>query len=153
MGNTEETGIADSMYAQLEQRDTCGWIIPSHFDTVLVQNPSSDTKQGQVKGKSYWSSVNLADWYSGLQVAQVHTVFYLPNRAICEVCPLLDTLPTTFLTYIEWFSPLVAIPDAIYCMYRILRMMKDGEPCRGIIPVDWVLCSVHLLPCFRPVVP
>ena len=152
-GNTEETGTADSVYARPEQRDMCGRIIPPCFDTVLVQNPSSDTKQGQVKGKSYWSSVNLTDRYSGLQVAQVHTVFHLPNRAVREVCPSLDTSPATFLAYVEWFSPLVAIPDAAHRMYQVSRMMKDGEPCGGIIPVDWVLRSVHLLPCFGPVVP
>ncbi len=106
-GNAKEMGIIDSVYAQLEQRGVCRQIIPSCFDTVLVQNPSQDTKQGWVKGNSIWSSVNLADRYSGLQVAQVHAVFHLPNRTIHDICPSLDISSTTFLTYIKWFSPLI----------------------------------------------
>jgi hypothetical protein len=136
-----------------DQRDKHGRIIPSRFDTVLVRNPSQDTKQGRVKGNCHWSSVNLADRYSGLQVAQVHAVFHLPNRTVHEVCPSLDTSPATFLAYVEWFSPLVTIPDPAHHMYRVSRLRKDGEPRGGIIPVDWVLRSIHLLPCFGPVVP
>jgi len=64
-GNAKKTGIIDSVYAWPEQRDAYSQIIPSYFDTVLVQNPSQDTNQGQVKGNFIWSSVNLADQYSG----------------------------------------------------------------------------------------
>jgi len=49
--NANETSIIDSVHAQPEQRDTRGQIIPSRFDTVLVENPSQDTQQGRVKGK------------------------------------------------------------------------------------------------------
>ena len=52
--NTEETEIIDSVHARPEQRDARGRIIPSRFDTVLVQNPSQDTSQGRVKGNSHW---------------------------------------------------------------------------------------------------
>jgi len=52
--NTKESRIIDSVHAWLEQRDKRGRIIPSHFDTVLVQNPSSNTRQGCVKGNSHW---------------------------------------------------------------------------------------------------
>ena len=31
--------------------------------------------------------------------------------------------------------------------------MKDRACSAGIIPVDWIVHSVHLLPCFGPVVP
>jgi hypothetical protein len=48
-GNTEKTAI-DSVYARPEQKDKHGRIIPSRFDTVLVQNPSGDTQQGRVQG-------------------------------------------------------------------------------------------------------
>jgi hypothetical protein len=60
-GNADDTETIDSVHARPEQRDTHGRIIPSRFDTVLVQNPSQDTQQGRVKGNYYWSSVNLAD--------------------------------------------------------------------------------------------
>ena len=52
--NTTEIEIIDSVHAQLEQRDMRGQIIPSCFDTILVQNPSQDTSQGHVKGNSHW---------------------------------------------------------------------------------------------------
>ena len=38
-------------------------------------------------------------------------------------------------------------------MYRVSRLTKDKERCAGVIPVDWIVRSVHLLPCFGPVVP
>ena len=49
-GNAEETGTIDSVHARPEQKDNRERIIPSRFDTILVQNPSQDTKQGRVKG-------------------------------------------------------------------------------------------------------
>ena len=52
--NTKESGIIDSGHTWPEQRDKHGRIIPSCFDTVLVQNPSSNTRQGCVKGNSHW---------------------------------------------------------------------------------------------------
>jgi hypothetical protein len=36
-GNSAGSEIIDTIHAQLEQRDLHGWIILSHFDTVLVQ--------------------------------------------------------------------------------------------------------------------
>src|SRR5260221_14340165 len=47
----------------------------------------------------------------------------------------------------------VAIPDPAHYMYRVSRLIKDRGLHRGIIPVDWVLYSIYLLPCFRPVIP
>jgi len=152
--NVKETGTIDSMHAQPEQRDTRKRIIPSHFDTILVQNPSQDTKQGRVKGtNSHCLSVNVTDWCSGLQIAQVCTIFHLPKKTVHEVCPLLDTSPASHLVYVEWFSPLTATPNSPHLMHRVSRLMKGGERRAGIIPVDWVLRSVHLLPCFGPVIP
>ena len=51
-----ETGgseTIDSVHAQPERRDKRGRIIPSRFDTVLVQSPSQDTSQGRIKGNSH----------------------------------------------------------------------------------------------------
>jgi hypothetical protein len=156
-GNAGNMAIVDSVYARPERKDKRGRIIPSRFDTVLVQNPSRDTQQGRVQGKShsYWPSVNLrlTDRYSGLQIAQIRVVFHLPTNAVPEVCPSLDTSPATHLAYVEWFSPLARTPDAPHHMYQVSRLMRDSERCAGIIPVDWVLCSIHLLPRFGPVVP
>ena len=151
-GNAEET-VIDSVYARPEQRDARGRIIPSRFDTVLVQNPSNDSKQGRVKGNSHRPSVNPTDCFLGLQIAQVRAVFHLPKKTVYDMCPSLDTSPVTHLAYVEWLSPLVATPDTPHLMYRVSRLLKDGERCAGVIPVDWILRSVHLLPRFGPVVP
>jgi len=51
-----ETGgseTIDSVHAQPERRDKCRRIIPSCFNTVLVQSPSQDTRQGRIKGNSH----------------------------------------------------------------------------------------------------
>jgi hypothetical protein len=46
----KECGVIDSVHARPEKMNTDGQITPSHFNTVLVQNPSQDTDQGHVKG-------------------------------------------------------------------------------------------------------
>jgi len=50
---TDGSQTIDSVHARPEQRDKCRQIIPSCFDTVLVQSPSPDTKQGRIKGNYY----------------------------------------------------------------------------------------------------
>ena len=49
---TEESQIIDSVHARPKRKDKRrgGRIIPSRFDTVLVQSPSRDAKQGRIKG-------------------------------------------------------------------------------------------------------
>jgi len=69
------------------------------------------------------------------------------------MCPLLDTLPTTHLAYVKWFSPLATTPNPKHRMHQVSRLTQGGEWCVGIIPVDWILRSTHLLPQFGPVVP
>jgi hypothetical protein len=154
---TNESEIIDSVHARPEQRDKHGQIIPSHFDTVLVESPNRDPKQGWIKGKFVFkiAQSTVIDWYSGLQIAQVRTVFHLPMKSIPNFCPALDTLSATpsHLAYVEWFSPLAASPDPKHLMYWVSRLTQYGEWRAGIIPVDWIHCSVHLLPCFGPVVP
>jgi len=98
-------------------------------------------------------SVSLTDLYLGLQIAQVCVVFHLPKLSIWEVCRSLDTEPATHLAYVEWFSPLTAIPDTSHLMYWVSRLVNNGKQHTGIIWVDWVLHSIHLLQCFGPFTP
>ena len=153
---TDGSQTIDSVHARPEQRDKRGQIIPLHFDTVLVQSPSTDTNQGRIKGNYHsWcqSYYNLIDWYSGPQIAQVRAMFHLPKSTIHKVCPSLDTSPATHLTYVKWFSLLTTAPDPKHLMHRVSRLTQDEEPRAGIIPVDWIISSIHLLPRFGPVVP
>jgi len=80
-------------------------------------------------------------------------VFQIPAKAIVEVSPALNTTPPTYLAYIEWFSTLSGIPDPKHRMFRVSRSMRDGRRHAAVIPVDLVVCSVHLFPWFGPLVP
>jgi hypothetical protein len=61
-----------------------------------------------------------------------------------------EALPT-HLAYVEWFSPLSALPDVNNHMYKVARLHKDGRRCGAVIPVNSILCSVHLFPQFGQV--
>jgi hypothetical protein len=63
-----------------------------------------------------------------------------------------DSLPT-HLAYIEWFTPLAATPDPKHQMFRVSRSIERGRLCTEIIPVDLIVCSVHLFPRFGPQIP
>ncbi|KAJ7685870.1 hypothetical protein B0H17DRAFT_834956, partial [Mycena rosella] len=56
------------------------------------------------------------------------------------------------LAYIEWFSPFTR-PEPDHLMYKVKRSMKDGERLGGIIPVQNIRRSIHLLPKFGPITP
>jgi hypothetical protein len=55
---------------------------------------------------------------------------------------MLDTLLPTHLTYVEWFSPLMAAPDPKHQMYRVSRQMHNGWQAASIIPVDRILYTL-----------
>jgi hypothetical protein len=154
---TESGNVVDAVHIRPEQKDSRARIIPSRFDTVLVRNKSqSGTRDQGNKGKSYlclYQCPNLANWYPGYRIAQVHVVFKIPNKVIHEVSPSLDTTPPTHLAYVEWFSPLSATPDPKHRMHRVSKLTQNGRRCSGIIPVDSILSSVHLIPRFGPVTP
>ena len=44
--NPEHSEIVDSIVVWPEQRDTCGCVVPSRFDTVLVHGRHQDTMHG-----------------------------------------------------------------------------------------------------------
>ncbi|KAH9009002.1 hypothetical protein EDB83DRAFT_2509016 [Lactarius deliciosus] len=128
--------VVDAIHVRPEQMDSHGHRIPSHFDTVLIHNGSENTTCGNN--------------------AQVRMVFQLPNKAIPEVFPSLDTAanaPPTHLAYVEWFSPIPARPDANQLMYRVSRLMHNGHRRASIIPVSLIISSIHLFPHFGCCIP
>jgi len=151
---TDGTEIADSVHARPEQRDMHGRIIPSRFDTALVQSgPQCNAPAQGIRGESQlYQSSNLIVC-SGCQIAQVQVVFQIPSKWVQDVAPSLDTSPLTHLAYVEWFTPLKATPDPKHLMYRVSRQMQDGSRRASIISVDRIRCSIHLLPRFGPVIP
>ena len=89
---------------------------------------------------------------SGYRIAQVHVVFELPNRVIPEVFSTLDT-PPKHLVYVEWFTSLPARPDPKHGMYRVSRLTENGQQSASVISIESIICSVHLIPQFGPVMP
>jgi hypothetical protein len=60
------------------------------------------------------------------------------------------------LAYVEWFSPLLASPDINNRMYKVTKLVHTNHDSRrsvAVIPVESILCSVHLFPQFRSVTP
>jgi hypothetical protein len=57
------------------------------------------------------------------------------------------------LAYVEWFSSLPATPEAKHSMYKISRLLHNGQRVASIIPVESIIGSVHVIPRMGPVVP
>ena len=80
-------------------------------------------------------------------------VFQIPSSVVNDVFPFPTNAPASHLAYIEWFSPIPATPDPVNHMYRISRLVEDGERRASIIPVELISGSVHLFPRFGPTTP
>jgi hypothetical protein len=93
------------------------------------------------------------DHYSGHRIAQVRVVFQIPNNKIDMVFPSPDTRPPSYLAYVEWFTPIPAEPEPKHRMYKVSRSIQNGQRNAVIIPVESILCSIHLLPRFTPAGP
>ncbi|KAI9436431.1 hypothetical protein H4582DRAFT_2112092 [Lactarius indigo] len=116
--------------ASVAQNDACGRTIPSRFDTILVRGRHEDVMHGN----------------HGNRIVQVRVVFQLPDRVIPNLFSSSNTTIPLYLAYVEWFSPLSATPDNNNLMYKVSRLIHQDRRRATIIPVESVLCSVHLLP-------
>jgi hypothetical protein len=148
----------DSIHVQVEQVDSRS---RGRFDTPLIRNQIQQSmhRSNGESSLSYNYSFVLTDDHClglpGLQVAQVRVVFQIPSR-FCEqvfLSPNSAALSTTHLAYVELFSVLPAAPDPNHLMYRVSRLIHEGHRRAIVIPVDWIVCSVHLFPQFGPVIP
>jgi hypothetical protein len=97
--------------------------------------------------------LTLINEYTGPRVAQVRVLFQIPNAALPKVFPSPDTTVLTHLAYVEWFSALSTTPDPQHMMQKVSQLTRCGHRCTGVIPVDWILGSIHLIPRFGRVVP
>jgi len=88
----------------------------------------------------------------GLGVGQIQCIFTLPSTAIGLWFP--GGFPHQHLAYVEWFTPLSRAPvDRNTKLFKISRLVTQGERRVSIIPVSLIRSSVHLFPKFGPQVP
>ncbi|KAJ7429776.1 hypothetical protein B0H11DRAFT_1766431, partial [Mycena galericulata] len=127
--------IVDSIHVQPGKVLKNGDVVPARFDTALV-----NTGHGGKAGTA------------GYRVAQVRVVFTLPERLAKTILPL-TTIPPKYLAYVEWFSAFKPQPEPHHLMYKVSRVIKNGDRLASIIPVDNIRRSIHLLPKFGPIAP
>jgi Plavaka transposase len=135
----DEFKIVDVVHVRPEQKDLHGRIIPGRFDTVLVDSRGLSGPHGQGN--------------RGRRIAQVRTVFEIPQNKIDDVFPSPDTRPPTYLAYVEWFSPVPTAREPNHLMFKVSRSTQGGRRSASIIPVDSIVRSVHLIPRFGSVTP
>ena len=90
----------------------------------------------------------------GLRVGQVRVVFQLPAKTVRALFPDPANPPPQHLAYVEWFTPFPRSPEADSGSYRISRAYGtdyEGQRLASIVPVQALQRSVHLFPCFGPV--
>ena len=149
--NSERTEVVDSVQVRPAQTNHRGQIISGRFDTVLVCGGQYGTQLN--KGKLIRINEVLTDCYSGDQVAQVQVVFKIPENVVDLVFPSVDVTRPNHLAYVEWFTPLPATRDPVNHMYKVSRKFRDSKRHASIVPVETILCSVHLFPWFGPNIP
>ncbi|KAN0142113.1 hypothetical protein V8E53_000575 [Lactarius tabidus] len=135
--DTGDSEVNDAVIVRPEHIDTHGRTVPSRFDTVLVRGGHNATMHGN----------------NGNRIAQVRVVFQIPSKVLPNVFPSSTTKVPSHLAYVEWFSPLSATPDSNSGMYKVSRLVHQGRRRAAIIPVERIMCSVHLLPRFGPAAP
>ena len=139
--------VIDCVHVRPEQRDAHGRLIPARFDTVLVRGGPQGGRN-QSKPLLYWCN-SLLNCCAGLRVAQVRVVFQLPSKIIRQVIPSSEVTLPTHLAYVEWFSPIPTTPESNSLLYKVSRLTQDSRNLASIIPINTILCSVHLFPRFR----
>ena len=155
--NAKKPDIVDAVHVRAEQWDQSGCTIPARFDTVLVRGKNSDPKSmhgpnGKHDHIQMTPTRNVMKLIRllGNRIAQVRVVFQISSRAAQDIFCSPDA-PPTHLAYVQWFSPLSAVPDVNSGMYKITKLFKAGSRCVAVIPVELILCSVHLFPQSGPV--
>ncbi|KAI0054653.1 hypothetical protein BV25DRAFT_1873302 [Artomyces pyxidatus] len=141
-GREEAPQTLDVIHAWPAYRDTQGRVQPGRFDTALVEERPPGGDQEERHG------------VKGQRVGQVRLVFRLSETASAHTFDPQTTTPT-HLAYVEWFSKFKPAPEDHHEMYRITRSYEQQGERRmvSIIPVDKLVCSVHLIPRFGPEAP
>ncbi|THH20297.1 hypothetical protein EUX98_g8611 [Antrodiella citrinella] len=116
----------DVIHATPARKDKRDRPIDGQFDTVIITD-----------GQGAYSGV------AGYRVAQVRVIFTLPPRA----APLFATAhqpPPKFLAYVEWFTAFTE-PDVNHRLYKIKRVVRNGDRLASIIPLRSVRRMLTIL--------
>ena len=128
-GLENEENIVNSIHAQPACSNKYGKVIPSRFDTGLM-----NYKDGRMTG------------VRGHCVGRVHCVFILPSDTLTHWFLHLGCVPPRYLAYVEWFTPFPTSPDQNHQLYKISKLHVQGEQQVSIVPVQLIHQSVHLFP-------
>ena len=147
--NCDKSEVVDSVHVKPADPDSDDG--SPRFDTVLVRNGQGGAHGN--KGKSICIDTRKTNCHSD-QIAQVRVIFQIPHGATREVFPSPGITPPAHLAYVEWFSQLPVTPEPIHGMYKVSRLLAPNRKRRAsIIPVESIMCSVHLFPWFSPSTP
>ncbi|KAF8270896.1 hypothetical protein EI94DRAFT_1770660 [Lactarius quietus] len=102
------------------------------IDTVHVQPEQTDARSNPIP--SHFDTVRV--------------VFQLPSKLNPLIFPSSEATPPTHLAYVKWFSPIPTSLDSNSKLYRVSRLTRRGRRIASVIPVDSIISSIHLFPCF-----
>ncbi|KAG2053153.1 hypothetical protein BDR06DRAFT_914253 [Suillus hirtellus] len=132
------TETLDSVHAQPAVKNGEGRVVKAaRFDTCLVQVRNVDMPPASIQD---------------LRVAQVRVVFSLPQTVVKRYFNPQNP-PPQHLAYVEWFSAFSPLPDTHSGLYKVRRLVRDGEHQVSIVPVSLISRSAHLLPKWGGAVP
>ncbi|KAJ3963831.1 hypothetical protein EV361DRAFT_874515, partial [Lentinula raphanica] len=87
------------------------------------------------------------------RIGWIRVVFSIPNNRLDTLLPANVPLPT-HLAYVEWFTKFARSPEAFSDLYRVKRnVLADGKIAASILPLEWIMRSVHLFPKWGGTVP
>ncbi len=114
----------------------------------------SKVENKSIKGVSDFHLIwTLINGYIGPHIAQVWVIFQILNAAIPQVFPSLEITMPTYLAYVEWFLALSTTSDPQHIMHKVMQLTQCRCQSAGVIPVDSIIGSTHLIPRFGHIVP
>ncbi|THU90457.1 hypothetical protein K435DRAFT_911965 [Dendrothele bispora CBS 962.96] len=112
----------------------------SRFDTVLVK----------VRENSH-EDENFTNY---TRIARIRTIFSIPTHKRLNTLFPPNMIPPKHLAYVEWFTKFARQPEPYSELYRVkLQKKSDGLPAVSVVPLDRIICSVHLYPKWGGAVP